>query len=235
MRVLAIGAHPDDVEMYCSGALLACKARGDDVFICCVTNGDKGAYGMTSEELAAIRRKEAQAAADIIGAEMIFCGLPDGELFVCDEHRRPIIDAVRKAAPDFIITHSPNDYHPDHCNTSELVFSASFLAGAPNVPGAECIESCPGVPAVFYMDTPTGMAFLPTEYVDITPHWDTKRRIIECHESQVQWIKEHDNLDMVEMGQVMARFRGVQSGVQYAEGYRQLEQWPRMRAERLLP
>ena len=235
MRVIAVGAHPDDIEMYCSGALLACKARGDEVSICCMTNGDKGAYDMTCEELAAIRQKEAQAAAEIIGAELMFLGLPDGELFVCEQHRAPLIDAIRLARPDMIITHNPEDYHPDHANTSELVFTASFLASAPNVPGTQPLPGHGLVPPVFYMDTPIGMGFLPTEYVDITEHWEAKQEIILCHQSQVEWIREHDNLDLVDMAMVMARFRGAQCGAQYAEGYRQLEQWPRMTTCRMLP
>lgn len=235
MRVMAVGAHPDDVEMYCSGTLLACRARGDDLFVCCMTNGDKGAYEMTCEELAAIRRREAGNAAAIIGAELMFLNLPDGELFVDEACRAPLIDAVRQARPDIIITHNPEDYHPDHCNTSALVFSASFLAGAPNVKGQRDLPGHDRVPSVFYMDTPTGTGFQPTEYVDITPHWETKVRVIECHASQVQWIREHDGLDIVNVARVMAEFRGMQSGVRYAEGFRQLTQWPRMTTRRLLP
>ena len=236
MRILAIGAHPDDVEFYCSGTLLACKERGDELVMACVTNGDKGAMDMTCEELAEIRKRETTAAAQIVGAELLFLGLPDGELFVCPEHRAVVIDAIRQARPDIIITHDPNDYHPDHRNTSELVFSASFLASAPNVAGSRSdLPAHPAVPPVFYMDTAMGMGFLPTEYVDITPHIDEKREIILCHQSQVQWVKEHDDVDLLRLAEVMAEFRGMQCGVQYAEAFRQLDQWPRMRAERLLP
>lgn len=235
MRVLAVGAHPDDVEFYCSGTLLACKARGDEVVVCCLANGDKGGFDMTCEELAAVREAEAQAAAKLMGAELICCGIPDGDLRECDEQRAVVIDAIRLARPDMIITHSPEDYHPDHCNASALVFSASFLATCPNVRGTRELPAAPTVPPLFYMDTPQGMGFQPTEYVDITPYWEQKVQIINCHKSQVQWIMEHDNLDLVEMGRVTAQFRGGQCGVRYAEGFRQLCQWPRMRAERVLP
>jgi hypothetical protein len=64
---------------------------------------------------------------------------------------------------------------------------------------------------------------------------ETKRRIIECHESQVQWLREHDDCDMPHIADVMAQFRGMQCGVRYAEGFRKLDQWPRIRAQRLLP
>ena len=235
MRVLAVGAHPDDIEMYCSGTLLACKARGDDVFVACVMNGDKGAVNVTCEELAEIRRGEATAAAELIGAELLFLGLPDGELFVCPAHRAVLMDAVRHARPDFIITHDPDDYHPDHCATSELVFSASFMATCPNAAGARDLPATAIVPPIFHMDTPVGVGFSPTEYVDITPHMERKREVVACHASQVEWIREHDGLDLLDMARVMGEFRGAQCGVRFAEGFRQLVHWSRMTTRRLLP
>lgn len=236
MRIMAIGAHPDDIEMYCSGTLCAYRARGDEVVMACVTNGDKGAVNMTTEELARIRERETSASAEILGAELMFLGLPDGELFVCPEHRAVLIDAIRQARPDVIITHNPDDYLSDHRTTSELVFSAGFFASTPNVRGLrDDLPAYPAVPPVYYMDTPMGVGFSPTDYVDITPHMEAKRRIIECHESQVQWLREHDNCDMPHIADIMAQFRGMQCGVQYAEGFRKLDQWPRIRAQRLLP
>ena len=70
------------------------------------------------------------------------------------------------------------------------------------------------------MDTPTGIGFSPTEYVDITRFMDQKREIIRCHASQLEWVKEHDGMDLLWAAEVMAEFRGMQCGVEYAEGFR---------------
>lgn len=202
----------------------------------CVTNGDKGAVNMTTQELSEIRKRETSASAELLGAELMFLGLPDGELFVCPEHRAVLIDAIRIAKPDMIITHNPEDYHADHRNTSELVFSAGFFCSTPNLRGIrDDLPAHPAVPPVYYMDTPMGVGFSPIDYVDITPHMQLKREIIGCHQSQVQWLREHDNCDLLRIADVMAEFRGLQCGVQYAEGFRKLDQWPRLTSARLLP
>jgi LmbE family N-acetylglucosaminyl deacetylase len=233
VNVIAIGAHPDDIEFYCSGTLARCAARGDNVFFCVVANGDKGGYGISPEELAAIRAEEAKRAAAVIGATLIHIGLPDLGIHVCDEHLNLIVDAIRQAKADLIITHCPDEYMRDHKNTSELVYQASFMVGIPN--WETKVPYYKGMPPVYYMEPPGGMGFIPTEYVDVTDVWDKKRAMLSCHKSQVSWLKEHDNMDMLDSMEVMGRYRGEQCGVRYAEGFRQMALWPRMRTERLLP
>ena len=81
MRVLAFGAHPDDIEFRMAGTLAKCAKRGDEIFMCVATNGEIGSYGMSREEIAAMRKKEAQASCDLIGATLIWLGYEDEMLF----------------------------------------------------------------------------------------------------------------------------------------------------------
>lgn len=128
MKVLAIGAHPDDIELICAGTMAKFKQRGAEVFLC-VCDGNKGSKIYKSEELAKIRRNEALESAKLIGATSIWAGLSDGEVVLDLRFKKKIVEVIRQTAPDHVITHSPNDYHSDHINTSRLVFEATYLAG----------------------------------------------------------------------------------------------------------
>ncbi|MEG2939314.1 MAG: hypothetical protein RR829_03730, partial [Oscillospiraceae bacterium] len=140
---------------------------------------------------------------------------------------------IRKTRPDFIITHNPDDYMEDHVQTSKLVYEASFTSSVPHMypenPGYDT------VPPIYYMDTLAGVGFLPEEYVDVTDDIDTKLRALACHESQIKWMLEHDKIDFLEFVRSCSRFRGLQSGAQYAEGFRTCKAWPRQITKRLLP
>ena len=137
----------------------------------------------------------------------------------------------RKLEPDVIITHSPDDYMPDHTAVSKLVFDASFAASVPHYLNGEAAALTP----VYYMDTLAGVNFLPTEYVDITDTVELKLEMLECHESQMKWMRDHDHIDFAEFVRTCARFRGLQCGVQYAEGFRPCMAWPKLTTKRMLP
>jgi N-acetylglucosamine malate deacetylase 1 len=233
MRFMAIGAHPDDVEVQCAGTLARCAQLGHEVVICVVTNGAAGSMVIGPDEMARIREREARASAGIIGAEFIWLGYPDEFLFDSRETRLAFIDAIREGRPNAIITHPPEDYHPDHVRVSQLVFDASFVASVPSIETAH--PAHPLVPPIYYMDTPAGKGFVPTEYVDISRTFEVKRRMMACHESQIVWLKDHDNMDILEFIEIMARSRGLQCGVPHAEGFRQANVWPRTPPQRLLP
>jgi len=235
MNILAIGANPDDVELFCSGTLIRYKKEGHKVAMCWVTTGDKGSLDISPRETTETRAEEAHKSASLIGAEAIPLGIPDGEVYHNEKMRRKLVDVIRKTEPDVIITHSSNDYMSDHTLTSQLVFEASFWAGSPGYKGEKDLSTCQVRPFVFYMDTVTGVNFLPTEYVDITAVFEKKREVLACHQSQVKFIKERNGIDILEMMEIMARFRGLQCGVTYAEGFRRLEVYLRNTPKRLLP
>jgi LmbE family N-acetylglucosaminyl deacetylase len=233
MNVLAIGAHPDDLEILCGGTLARCVQRGDSVTMLVMTDGSAGHAEIPAVELAEIRRTEARAAAEIIGAQLVWLGLPDEFVFNDEPTRRLLLNAIRGAKPDLILTHNPDDYHPDHRATSRAVFDASFVMGLPNIVTEHAAH--PGVAPLCYFDALAGVGFLPDEYVDITESWETKRRMLEQHRSQVDWLRYHDAIDIFTFMETVAKFRGLQCGVTLAEGFRLAHAWPRLRTHRLLP
>lgn len=233
MRVLAIGAHPDDLESACAGTLAKYAQAGHTVIMCNLCNGALGGR-IPKAELAAIRRKEAEAAAAVIGAEYMGPLFEDLGIYPNREAREQVADLVRAAKPDFIITHPPVDYAPDHTITSEVVFAASFLATQPSYISATGVEVHPPAVPIFYMEAANGHEFLPTIWVDITETFELKKRMLECHESQVKWLKEWRDTDLVAQVEIRARYRGMQCGVQYAEAFRALFAAKRVRAHDFL-
>ena len=143
MNVLAIGAHPDDLEILCGGTLARCAQRGDQVTMLIMSDGSAGHAEIGAEELAAIREREARAAAAVIGAELVWLGLRDEFVFNDEPTRFRLLNAIRGARPDLILTHAREDYHPDHVATHAGVFDASFIMGLPNVHTEH--PACPGV------------------------------------------------------------------------------------------
>ena len=234
MKVLAVGAHPDDLEILCGGTLARFVNEGHEVVMCHATLGDRGSYVHTSEEIAAIRSRESKRAAEICGAEEATLGLHDGEVSAADpEQRRLVVDLVRDARPDLIITHYPHDYMSDHNEVSKLVFDCSFHATLPLFETGKPHHD--KVTPIYYMETIMGVAFQPTEYVDVTDVIDTKTAMLEAHETQITWLRDHDGVDIVEEMQAATRFRGLQCGVKYAEGFAPCVTWLRGTTKRLLP
>lgn len=234
MRVLAIGAHPDDIELACSGTLAKCVKRGDTVIVCHVSSGNLGHVEIAPDELQIIRANEAKSAGKLAGIEVIWGGFHDLDIYDNNkEARDKMVDIIQYANPDFIITHSPDDYMPDHTAVSRLVFDASFTATLPNYK-TKYNKPAKLVP-IYYMDTLSGVNFNPTEYVDISEEIELKMDMLECHKSQLEWMREHDNIDFADMVRTCSKYRGYQCGVEYAEGFRQCQVYLKGTTERLLP
>src|SRR6266498_1669403 len=147
MNVLAVGAHPDDLEILCGGTLARCAERGDRVTMLVMSDGSAGHAEIAAPELAQIREAEARAAAAVIGAELVWLGLRDEFVFNDEPTRLKLLNAIRGAQPELILTHAAEDYHPDHVATHRAVFDASFIMGLPNVETAN--PACPGVAPLF--------------------------------------------------------------------------------------
>lgn len=234
MKVLAVGAHPDDLEILAGGTLARYRATGHDVTMCHVASGNRGSYHLTAAQTAATRLAEAREASGEIDALHATLGIPDCEVSATDPaQRRQAVDLVRRHRPDLVITHAPTDYMADHNETSKLLFDASFFA---SVPLYETEEAPHGtVPALYYMDTINGLGFCPTEYVDISGVIDVKTRMLAAHASQVDWLREHDKVDVVADMRTAAAYRGLQCGAQFAEGFAACLTSLRVRTHRLLP
>jgi LmbE family N-acetylglucosaminyl deacetylase len=165
-RILAIGAHPDDLEIFIGGSLHAWRATGAELVLAIATDGAAGGR-QPPATLRAIRRAEAETAAAPLGAALHFLDFPDGALMP----DAALIAALRRllasAKPDLVVTHAPNDYHADHRALSAATLQAVGFA-AP----------------LLWADTLRGTGFVPTHWVDVTAHFDAKCRAIRAHASQ---------------------------------------------------
>lgn len=235
MRVLAVGCHPDDAEFGCFGTLARCVARGDDVFVCGVTNGSGGSMTLEPDEIAAIRVKEAEKAAHVIGAKEYF-NLGVYDLYVSSENREvtdKLVDVIRYTKPDMIITQYHEDYMRDHTETSLLAFNASFIATIPNYKTKHSVLDL--VPAIFYMESEGISDFRPTEFVDISETIELKTKALQCHESQYGWLSAHTGNDAFAASHAKNQLRGKQCGTEYAECFSRCMLSQRVNTYRMLP
>jgi N-acetylglucosamine malate deacetylase 1 len=232
-RVLAVGAHPDDIEILCGGTLAKYAQQGVKVSMAVATDGAAGHMVIPPKELAEIRRREAEKSAKVIGADFYWLGFGDERIFEDLATRMVFVELIRKAKPDVIITHNPGDYHPDNKTVSRLMFDASFTSGLKNIETETPFH--PGVQPLIYMDTVNGANFIPTEFVDVGESFALKQQMLRCFESQVKWLRDHDNVDFLFMVEVATRSRGYQCGVEFAEAFGSENVWPRSRPFRLLP
>ncbi len=227
MKILAIGAHPDDLEILCGGTLAKYSQKGHKIFMAHLCNGNMGGKKISSKQLIKIRDKEAKESAGLIKAESLGPIAGDLDLYPTKEMRMKVVDIIRYAKPDIIITHSINDYMPDHIITGQIVFDSAFTSTLPlyktKYPAYENI-----VP-VYSMDTVAGIRFEPTIYVDITEVFEIKKKMFLCHKSQYKWLKGHHNSDPINLIESMGKFRGVQCGVEYAEAFKRVDVWGRIR------
>ena len=234
MNVLAIGAHPDDIEIACAGTLAKCVKRGDRVVVCHASTGNLGHVIIPPDELTKIRAAEAKKAGSLAGIEVIGGLFNDLDIYDNNKEARDrIVDVIKYAQPDFIITHNPDDYMPDHTAVSRLVFDAAFTATLPNY-ASKYKDPAKLVP-IYYMDTLAGVNFNPTEYVDVSEEIDLKIEMLNCHESQIVWMRDHDGIDFADMVRTCSRYRGYQCGADYAEGFRQCQVYLKGTTKRMLP
>jgi LmbE family N-acetylglucosaminyl deacetylase len=231
MRILAIHAHPDDVENLCAGTLALLGGQGHHITIATVTAGDCGALDTDNATTARIRKGEAAAAAGRIGADYMCLDVPDLSVFVNDATRRRVTEALRAAQPELVITASPVDYHPDHEATSALVRDACFAAPVPNYKtGSAALLA--DIPHLYFCDPIAGRdrdnnRVMAEFAVDVAPFFETKKAMLREHKSQAAWeAKQHGLDDYVEAMAEWTKRRGHHFGVGFAEGFRQYRTHP---------
>lgn len=232
-RVLAVGAHPDDVDFFCGGTLALYAQAGAAITIAIATRGDIGAPDGTRDQIALTRRGEAQASADVIGADLVWIGYDDEFLFSTRESRTEMIDAIRKARPDVMFILDENDYNPDHRAAGTLARDARVPATVPLIETR--YPAIDEAPATFVMDTYASHRFEPEGYVDISSVMDVKERMLMQHESQVHWMSSVFGTDILDPVRAQSRFRGGQAGTDAAEGFRLLRDYPHTGGWELLP
>ncbi len=233
LRVLAIAAHPDDVELCCAGTLARYAQRGDHVTIAILCKGNSATLDLAPEELVRVRRQEARAAADLLGADLIQLDLADWDMPIDPATRLLVVDAIRQARPDVVFTHYRTDYGTDHDHTYVLAHDAVLVATVPSITTSH--PAIAAVPAVFMWEPLGGYGFQPEMYVDITDAFETKVKMLECHASQREWLRRHGGIDFAEYIDTMAKFRGYQAGVKRAEGFVPVKSWGCLRTQGVLP
>lgn len=225
MRIMAFSPHPDDVEMLCGGTLAKYKAQGHDVAITLVTNGNVGSPTMTREQTAAVREKEARAAAAVISAEFFAMGYDDEFLYDSPEVRRHFIDVLRAFDPHIVLGPDKDaDYLTDHTRTGKILWDVRILTTVPNIPTAHAPTQTRL--ELWYYDTIAGVHFEPEQYVDITAHWETKVEMVRCHASQNAWLEDQYGIPPTYYAETQSRFRGYQAGCMFAEAFRRAREFP---------
>ncbi len=212
MKVLGIGAHPDDIEIFMYGLLFIYKKEGHEVYTMIATDGAKGGVA-EGKKLAEKRANEAISGLKNLSSP-VFLNLPDGELGSELEHRKIIKENILKIMPDLIITHSENDYHADH-KTLSLITKAAVSHYIP----------------ILYCDTLMGINFNPNYYVDITDYYELKKEAILKHKTQ--------NPDrFVDLFELMNSYRAAQCNApkgSYAEAYSFISSFPFSDIREILP
>jgi LmbE family N-acetylglucosaminyl deacetylase len=189
LRLLILGAHPDDAD-YAAGGLAALYRRdGHTVKMVSLTNGDAGHHVAPGRPLAKRRRAEAQAAAAVIGATYDVLDNHDGQLLPTLENRLQVIRLIRSFKPDLVLTHRPNDYHPDHRYTSQLVQDAAYMVTVPAV--APDTPHLPRDPVIAYLpdDFQKPYPFQASILIDVGSVVDKITAMMHCHVSQFyEWL-----------------------------------------------
>jgi LmbE family N-acetylglucosaminyl deacetylase len=229
LRILAIHAHPDDIEFQCAGTLALLREKGCAISIATMTAGDCGTAELSPEAIAEIRRGEAERSASLLDAAYTCLEFHDLSICFDNDSRRRVTEQVRRVRPDVVITAPPVDYMSDHEVTSRLVRDACFSASVPNyTTGQE--QPAPRVakiPHLYYVDPIEGIDYYgsyvqPEFIVDITATFSLKRDMLACHETQRRWMREQHGVDeYLEACERWSRERGREINTEFGEGFRQ--------------
>jgi LmbE family N-acetylglucosaminyl deacetylase len=196
MNILAIGAHPDDIEFGCGATLMKYSDKGHGVYLFVATDGSIGGDPE-------VRKKEQEEAARFLGAKEIYFGaLKDTELVDNRDLITKIEEVIKKVNPNTVFLNYPNDVHQDHRALAQAGVSATRY-----------------IREVLFYEVPTTHHFDPDIFVDIHDVLDRKLQLLKIHGSQVNRTRV-ENLSILESVQSCANFRGYQGRVKYAEGFK---------------
>lgn len=210
------------------------SSNGHRVVITSMTAGDCGSRDRSPAEIAAVRQREAAAAARHIQAEYRCAGFRDMSIFNDDDARRRVTELLRQARPDVVLTASPVDYLCDHEATSALVRDACFAAPIPNYATGtpSPAPALAAVPHLYFMDPIGGVdrdnrPVIADFYVNIEGSYDTKRAMLAEHASQREWLlQQHGIDDYLLTMERWTRAHGRRAGVLLAEGFRHYQGHP---------
>ena len=226
---LAIAAHPDDIEYVMAGTLLKLKQAGWEIHYLNLSSGNCGSTTTDRAETAKVRRFEAMRAAAILGAIYHESIADDLEIIYSVELVRQVAAVIRKAAPQVVLTHSPQDYMEDHTETSRIAVTAAFAHGVPNFdsdPPRPALDSGHGI--TIYHAMPHGLCnglrqkIRPGAYVDVADVHAVKMQALTAHASQQNWLQASQGMNsFLQVMEDMSREVGRLSGqFELAEGWR---------------
>ena len=229
--VLAVMAHPDDIEITCAGTLILLQREGWTVHLATMTAGDLGSMKHSRAAIAKIRRKEAAASAKLLGAGYTCLGFEDLTIAYGPGPKRIVTGLLRAVQPDLMILHSPDCYMADHTESSRIAREAAFASTIPNWKATfngKPARACSKMPSILYADPIDQVDHLgrrvPAKYlVDITTAIGLKEQMLAAHDSQRSWLREQHGEDeyllwMKRTGAERARDFGA-TAVKYAEGF----------------
>jgi len=223
--VLAVGAHPDDIEFMMSGTMLALGGRGVSLHMWSITDGSLGSDTAPPRELARVRLEESRASAQRAGAVLHEPVARDLELSCEPGLLKKAVSVIRLVQPRIILVPSPYDYHPDHRAAAEIAVVAAFARGIPAFEADPPRHAWTGE-TVIYHAMPFGLRDRMRQrrragqYVDVAPVMARKREMLSAHASQKEWLRESQGIDSIEMMEQMCRSVGVESGrFDFAEGW----------------
>jgi len=225
--VIAIAAHPDDIEFCMAGTLLRLAQVGWDIHCFNLSTGNLGSASIPGPRLARMRRREARNAAGSLGATWHPPIARDLEIFYNDSLLRRVAAVIRRVQPKIVLTHSPEDYMEDHMNTSRLAVTAAFARAMPNYRTRPSLPPHDG-PVTVYHALPHGLMdglrrpVLATLYVDTSDVLSRQRRALACHTSQKEWLDRSQGMDSY-LDTLTASSRAVgrlSRRFQHAEGWR---------------
>ena len=229
--ILAVHAHPDDIEHLAAGTLAILAAKGHAIRIATLTAGECGSAETDLSETARVRKAEAAASAALIGADYRCAGLPDLGVFNDDPSRRAVTELIRWARPQVVIAASPADYPPDHAAASELARDACFAASVPNYRTGPALALA-AIPHLYFMDPIGGRDRQGGRVVadfgaDIAAGFAMKQKMLSAHVSQAEWVaRQHGVADHLGAMEAWSRRRGADFGAPFAEGFRQYRHEP---------
>ena len=233
-RVLAIHAHPDDVEILAGGTMALLARLGCRITIATFTAGDCGSHELPPAEIADVRKGEAVRSASRIGATYLCLEMCELAIFNDDPSRRRVVELLRETRPQLVLTSSPSDYLCDHEVASALVRDACFAAPAPNYQTGAQGAAAPleAIPHLYWMDPVggedrEGLAVEPDFIVNVEETFALKRAMLSEHASQREWLRHHHGTDdYLETMERWTQERGHRAGVAYGEGFRQYRGHP---------
>ena len=225
--VLAVFAHPDDIEFVAAGTLLRLREAGWQIHYLNLSGGDCGSMTTSADEMRAIQAQEGRAAAAMLGAEFHESLASDLCIFYEERLLRRLAAIVRQVQPRIVLTHSPEDYMEDHMNTARLAVTAAFARGMPNFTTDPPVAPIAGDVAVYHamqhgLCDGLRRPVVPDLFVDTTAMQAVKRQALAAHASQKEWLDATQGMDSyLDAGDAAARAVGRMSGrFHYAEGWR---------------